>query len=561
MCGVCALSMAKAERPNVILIMTDDQGYGDFECLGNPILTTPEMNKLHSESLRFTDFHVSPFCTPTRAALMTGHYPGRTGAYRTSSGRTTMHNDEVTVANVFADNGYVTGLVGKWHLGDSAPHRPQDRGFQEVLWHKAGGIGQGPDYWKNDYFDDVYERASAEDKQGKYEQFEGYCTDVWFDEAMQFVERHQDEPFFLYLAPNAPHGPYRVGTKWMEPFSDIEDHGERAFFGMIENLDYNLGLLRNKLDELELTENTILIYMTDNGTAKGQRVFNAGMKGRKSSTYDGGHRVPFFIHWPAGNLAEPQDIDKLAAHIDVLPTLADLCELELPKDYAFDGVSMKPLLEDPQAEAPRDTYFVQYHGGIGLKYPIEAWTLSVVATKQWRLMEGKVLYDMDNDPGQTKDVAAEHPEVVAELRQKYTPWWDSISPRMTPVYNDLGNPAQNPTELFAQDWLMPVGNPPYLQGHMRGLSDVVGPHYVNVVEAGKYRIALRHAPEVAEVKLQAIKARVEIAGISAEADIIPGSEEVVFELDLPAGQTKLLTYLTNAKGKTGGSTFIVVEKI
>ena len=199
-------------RPNVIVIMTDDQGYGDLSCHGNPILKTPELDKMHADSVRFTDFHVSPFCTPTRAALMTGNHAAVTGAYRTSSGRTLMHPDEKTVAHLFASAGYRTGMVGKWHLGDNAPHRPQDRGFQDVVWHRAGGVGQAPDYWGNDYFDDTYERN------GKYEKFEGYCTDVWFREGMRFVKENKDKPFFLYLALNAPHGPYFVPGKWVKPY-------------------------------------------------------------------------------------------------------------------------------------------------------------------------------------------------------------------------------------------------------------------------------------------------------------------------------------------------------
>ena len=252
--GICAFSVwvlvgiAFAEdsraRPNVILVMTDDQGYGDLSCHGNPILKTPNLDRLYAESLRFTDFHVSPFCTPTRAALMTGRYPGRTGAYRTSSGRTLMHTDERTIADVFASNGYVTGMVGKWHLGDNAPHRPQDRGFQDVVWHRCGGVGQASDYWGNDYFDDTYERN------GKFEKFEGYCTDVWFSESIRFIEENKNKPFFLYLATNAPHGPYRVGPEWSEPYAGKANWGAGPqFYGMIANFDHNLGLLRERLED------------------------------------------------------------------------------------------------------------------------------------------------------------------------------------------------------------------------------------------------------------------------------------------------------------------------
>ena len=265
------LAEATPAKPNVIVVMTDDQGYGDLACHGNPVLKTPNLDRLYAESVRFTDFHVSPFCTPTRAALMTGNHPGYTGAYRTSSGRTMMHPDEKTVGHLFAEAGYATGMVGKWHLGDNAPHRPQDRGFQDVLWHRCGGIGQASDYWGNDYFDDTYERATADNRQGTFEKFEGYCTDVWFREGLRFVENNRDKPFFLYLAPNAPHGPYYVAPEWAKPYQDNEQVANANFYGMVANIDHNMGILRRRLKELELADSTILIFMTDNGTAAGAK--------------------------------------------------------------------------------------------------------------------------------------------------------------------------------------------------------------------------------------------------------------------------------------------------
>jgi arylsulfatase A-like enzyme len=198
---------AGAARPNVIFLLTDDQGYGDLGYHGNPILKTPNLDRMHQASVRFTDFHGSPSCTPTRGALLTGRDPGRKGAYRTSAGRTMLHPEQKTLANLFADAGYVTGIFGKWHLGDNAPHRPQDRGFHDVVWHRCGGVGQVSDYWGNDYFDDTYERN------GKLEKFEGYLTHVWLAETTRFIEENQDKPFFLYLPLNAPHSPYIVDPK------------------------------------------------------------------------------------------------------------------------------------------------------------------------------------------------------------------------------------------------------------------------------------------------------------------------------------------------------------
>ena len=557
---------ALADKPNVILIMTDDQGYGDLSCHGNPILKTPHLDRLHSESIRFTDFHVSSFCTPTRAALMTGRHPARTGAYRTSSGRTMMHTDERTIAHVFAEGGYATGMVGKWHLGDNAPHRPQDRGFQRATWHRCGGIGQASDFWGNDYFDDTYERD------GEFQKFSGYCTDVWFEESMKFITEHREKPFFLYLAPNAPHGPYRVDEQWSAPYVGKADWGKGPeFYGMVANIDHNLGLLRKHLQELGLEKNTILIFMTDNGTARGAtfegltgeavKGFNAGMRGKKSSIYEGGHRVPFFIHWPGGGLDGGRNISSLAAHIDVLPTLAELCEVDVPESHRPDGISFANQLRDPASPPTRDHLVIQYQGGPHFSEQPKPWAFSCVLQGRWRLIDGEQLYDLREDPAQRTDVAAKHPEVVKRLRAHYMPFWESVSPRMTPVAIDLGNPADNPTVLCSQDWYMATGNPPWNFNSISKLPKVTGPWHVDVKKAGKYRITLRQWPVEAGKTVIAEKAKIEIAGKSMELPVGQGSEGVTFEIDLPAGKTLLRTWLFDAGGKAGGAYFTEVEAI
>lgn len=554
---------AVAERPNVVLVMTDDQGYGDLGCHGNPVLKTPNLDALYEESVRLTDFHVSPFCTPTRAALMTGHHPGRTGAYRTSAGRTMMHPDERTIANFFADSGYATGMVGKWHLGDNAPHRPQDRGFQDVVWHRCGGIGQASDYWGNDYFDDTYERN------GVFEKFEGYCTDVWFREGMQFIEENREDPFFLYLALNAPHGPYFVPEEWAEPYLGRATNPN--FYGMIANIDHNMGLLREKIDSLGLAENTIVIFMTDNGTAAGAKFkgleseavegYNAGMRGKKSSIYEGGQLVPFFVHWPAGDLVGGRDIDSLTAHIDVLPTLADLCDVPLPEDYQSDGLTLAPLLQGEAASTDRAHHVVQFHGGAGARTAPAPFDNSVVMTERWRLVNSskQELYEIEKDPAQRDDVSEAHPEVVAELREAYLPFWESIEPRLRPVRIDLGNDAENPTTLCSQDWFMMEGNPPWNFNAIKKLPRITKPWMVDVKQAGRYRVTLRQWPAEATKPVVAELARVAIAGVEAELPVDAGSTGVVFELDLPAGETELMTFLYDEKGNAGGAYFTEVE--
>ena len=567
--------VAANDKPNVIIVMTDDQGYGDLGCHGNPVLKTPNLDQLYADSVRFTDFHVSPFCTPTRAALMTGNHAGYAGAFRTSSGRTMMHRDEKTIGDLFSGAGYVTGMVGKWHLGDNAPHRPQDRGFQDVVWHRCGGIGQASDYWGNDYFDDTYERN------GQFEKFEGYCTDVWFREGMRFIEENQSKPFLLYLATNAPHGPYRVPPEWAKPYSGNRNVVNPNFFGMIANLDHNMGLLRDHLRKLGLAENTILIFMTDNGTSAGfeldrndpeygpldslpVRGFNAGMRGRKSSVYEGGHRVPFFVHWPRGDLNGGKDVGRLAAHIDVLPTLADLCGIPVAKEYDVDGVSLKPLLQGSKQAWKRDHLIEQYLGGAGGNdLPPKRYEYTVVMTERWRLVNsGKErLFDIQADPGQRNDLFTENPEVVAKLRAYYEPFWERVSPRLTPVRIDIGNPFENPAELCSQDWYMPKGNPPWNFGAIKKLPKVTGPWMLDVQKAGRYRVTLRQYPKVANKPVVARRAKIVIAGQTMEKLVKAGSRGVVFELELPAGPTKLVTYLLDKKGKAGGAYFTEVEFI
>lgn len=546
--------------------MTDDQGYGDLSCHGNPILKTPHLDELYAESVRLTDFHVSPFCTPTRAALMTSRYPARTGAYRTSSGRTMMHPNERTIANVFADGGYATGMVGKWHLGDNAPHRPQDRGFEHVVWHRCGGVGQASDYWGNDYFDDTYE------VNGEFVKFEGYCTDVWFREAMKFVESKKDEPFFLYLATNAPHGPYIVGKEWSEPYQKTATWRNGAnFYGMVANFDHNVGLLREQLEELGIAENTIFIFLTDNGTAAGAKFegltseavegFNAGLRGKKSSIYDGGHRVPFFIHWPGGNLTGGRDLDHLAAHLDVLPTLVELCGVSLPEAHNTDGLSFATALNVPNTAPKREHLIIQFQGGAHFSKAPQPWEFSCILTDRWRLIDGGELYDIKGDPAQRNNVADKHPEIVQQLRKCYPSWWESVSPAMTPVAIDIGNPAGNPTTLCSQDWYMESGNPPWNFGSIRKRPRVTGPWIINVKQAGRYRFTLREMPKEADVSVKAVRAKIEISGKTAETEIESGVTGVDIELDLPAGRTELRTWMFDANDRAGGAYFTDVELI
>ena len=566
-----------ADRPNVILIMTDDQGYGDLSCHGDRFLKTPNLDRLHDESIRFTDFHVSPYCTPTRSALMTGRYPARTGAYRTSSGRTSLSPREKTLGDLFTSNGYATGMFGKWHLGDNAPSRPMDCGFEKSVWHRCGGLTQISDYWGNDYFDDTYLVGD------QWRRFEGYCTDIWFDQAMKFMstvlaDAGGNKPFFVYLPTNAPHGPYIVADRWKQPFLDAGlPKTQAAFKGMVANFDWNMGRLLDYLKQEKLEANTIVLFMTDNGTSAGT-VFdeggritgwpidardNAGMRGGKSSAYDGGHRVPLFIRLPGNESGGPRDISTLTAHLDITPTLIDLCRLKRPATWPkLDGRSLKSLLQGREDSWPERILHSQMHGGNGYTNPGGVWEVGAALTQRWRLVEGRELYDIQADPAQRDNVADRFPEVFHRLDTAHREWFESVKRGMTPTRILVGSDIESPSELTSQDWVMDRGNPPWARNHVLRRELKNGKWLLEVAKTGKYQITLSRWPFSEARPLDSTNAQVEIAGTTHIKDDIPtNATDVSFEVNLIAAQVDLKTSLTTPDGRTHGAYFVRVERI
>ncbi|MBN1481155.1 N-acetylgalactosamine-4-sulfatase [candidate division KSB1 bacterium] len=569
-------------KPNVILIVTDDQGYGDLGCHGNPIVRTPNMDMLHAESVRLTNFHVGPTCAPTRASLMTGRYCNRTGVWHTVMGRSLLREDEVTMADVFWSAGYQTALFGKWHLGDNYPFRPQDRGFDESLIHGGGGVTQTPDYWDNDYFDDTYFRN------GQPVKVKGYCTDVWFDYALKFIEKNADKPFFCMITTNAPHGPYHVAEKYSEPYAQQGLTAQRSrFYGMITNIDENLARLDTHLKTLGLFDHTITIFMTDNGTAAGADVdahgfvtdgYNAGMRGKKGSEYDGGHRVPCFIRWPSGGIGGGNDVTRLTAHIDILPTLMDLCAIPRTPEHQMDGKSLVPLLTQPQAEWP-ERFLVTDSQRI--EHP-EKWRKSAVMTDRWRLINGSELYDIQTDPGQVLDIASENEAIVRQLRAAYESWWSDVSKRFHEYCHiRIGAEQENPVRLTAHDWHhfpMPWNQALIRQGHLSN-----GFWAVDIVRDGPYEFTLRRWPRELNnginQGLQAksgipgiddmppgkvfniFKGKIKIADIEKEQALKADARELVFTLTLKKGKTTLKTWFFDAGGDTLGAYYVYVKKL
>ncbi len=564
--------------PNVILVMTDDQGYADLGCTGNPWLQTPNIDSFSQEAVRCHDFHVSPLCTPTRGALMTGRYPLRNGAWATAWGRSILRQDELTMADVFRHNGYATGLFGKWHLGDTYPYRPQDRGFDNVVAHKGGGVGQTPDYWANNYFNDTYFHN------GEPQTYEGYCTDIWFDEATAFIKDCKDKSFFACIFTNAPHTPYFVESKYAEQYRNNLEIVEPEFYGMISNIDENFGKLRAFLEETNLSENTLLIFMTDNGSSGGARLdengfvtagYNAEMRGMKASYYEGGHRVPFFLHCPALGLRN-KDIDALLSHIDVLPSFIDMFGLELPKPIAFDGTSFSSQLKEEQSSLNR-TLFMQ---NAQTMTPPEKWNCAVLQAN-WRLVYGKELYDLNADPEQRSDLATKHPNKVAELRLAHELFWDEVAPELAePCWHLLGHRSENPTRLDAMDVM---GDIAWDQPHILEALKTTGTWAVQVEEAGLFRFSFRRWPEELDLPIAAIpesedlltnkrhgsrgkaraikakKAHLKVNDRAMTKSVSKSDKEVVFELELSPFTGWLSATFEDAKGETQGAYYVYVE--
>ena len=561
------LSVARS-APNVVLVMTDDQGYGDLRCHGNAIIKTPHLDRLHAESVRLTDFHVDPTCSPTRAALMTGRYSTRTGVWHTVMGRSSLYADEVTMGELFSKAGYRTGIFGKWHLGDNYPNRPEDRGFQEALIHGGGGVGQTPDHWGNDYFDDSYRHN------GRWEKVEGYCTKVFVDHAIGFIEKNRSRPFFCYLPTNVPHGPNNVAEHYSRPYENQGVPASMArFYGMITEFDENLGRLRAALDRLGLSENTIFIFMTDNGTAggvyragrkggpePGWKGFNAGMRGTKGTAWDGGHRVPFFVRWPQGGIGGGFDVNRLTAHFDVLPTLAELCGLPLPEGRDLDGRSFVPLLRGLGSDWPERTLFAH----VQREEIPPKWIRSAALTERWRLIDGKELYDIRADPGQERDVAAVNPQIVGKLRADYEKWWSGLEPSIERhAWIVLGSGNENPATLTCMDWhVANTAGIPWDQSHIRKVIDSNGYWMVEFERSGTYEFTLRQAPAEAGVPIQASVASVSVGNGEVSAEIPEGAMSVAVTMDVEAGRKRMMTRFADAStGRERGAYFVDVRRL
>ncbi len=551
--GAPAILRARQRPPNVILLITDDQGYGDLACHGNPWLRTPNLGRLHAESVRFTDFHTDPLCAPTRAALLTGQYALGNGVTAATGGWSLLRPGVATMADMFRAAGYRTGIFGKWHLGENYPLRPSERGFDESIVCRGGGIAQSPDYWGNNYFDDTFY------EQNKPRKFKGYCTDVFFEQALSFVERNRNRPFFLYLPTNAPHDPFIVDERYSAPYRKMGvPERTAAFYGMIENIDENLGKLLSRLNRLGLAEDTVFLFMTDNGTSAGVPRkgtdpaswpgFPAGMRANKGAVYEGGHRVPLFIRYPGGGWRHGVDRNELTCHLDLLPTLAQICSLEIPKGHRLDGHSLTPLMTG-KGDFPRDrTHFIEHHQiREGQKFQMEnprPWRHAVALRGRWRLVFGRELYDLRTDPEQRNDIAAKHPELAADLRRQYDAWWSRMQAGFSSwVRIHAGNPAENPLHLTCFDWHGEYI--PSSQEMVKANLIANGVWALDVERAGTYEVTLRQRPDYVAHVIEAEAARMWVNNREHRGEVKPGTTGVVIRAAFPAGRVDLKTELVS----------------
>lgn len=529
-------SIHQQERPNVIVVLTDDAGYGDLACYGNPISDTPNLDLLQASAVSFSRYHTHPMCTPSRSALMTGRDPVRTGADFVCMGRSLPRAGLTMMPEFFKQAGYQTALLGKWHLGSNYPFRPEDRGFDEVLTFLGSHIASLSDYWETDYWNPMLLHN------GTWRQYHGFCTDVWFEEAMKWIDANAGQPFFLYLALNAPHGPFwcpaDLKQKYME--RGLEPHVAQ-FYGMIENIDWNMGRLQQFLKEHDLYDNTILVFTSDNGTALGDEVYNAGMRGRKRSLYDGGHRVPLFIHWP-GHL-DPKVIDDPVQTQDLLPTLLDFAGIPLG-GTPVDGISLarKIRFNEP---FPNRMFVVQY-GNDSTQGGHREYDGTVIWDR-WRLVRNEELYDIRKDPGQQANVADRFPETLQAMRRYYEAWWQTIPPfEYSRIH--IGSEQEPLSVLSAKDWAYGYADNPEI---LRGAPSVTGVWHLYVEETGTYRIQLLRWPAESNLPIRAGAPRFDGKyGWFQEGVALPVTHA---KIDI-AGQTKIKTI-----GSTDRSADFVVE--
>ena len=567
------------DRPNIVIMMTDDQGYGDIGAHGNPYLKTPNIEAIGERGLEMTNFITYPNCSATRAGLLTGRYPYRTGVTAVTQVDHFMRGSETTLAEVLADNGYRTGIFGKWHLGDNHPMRPTDQGFQEALVHKGGGIGQAAGPANNTYFDPILEHNNVSKK------YKGYCDDIFTDAAMDFMSKKDKKPFLLYLSTNLPHLPLQVPDKLAEPYRKMGLHEDNALvYGMIDSIDYNVGRVMAKLKKLGLEENTIVLFLSDNGP-RHRRTKNdsypgrwvANLRGTKTSVYDAGIKVPFYVQWP-GKIDPQKQAENMGTIIDLFPTLLEVADVDLPKNVHIDGRSLLPLWTKGETKNVENRdFFVQMHyGPTPFKYMhfnVRTSKYKLVSPHDFphgivhqptdfvlqNVVKNLELYDMENDPSERINIAKQHPDIVEAMLERYENWFDEVTEERDTAGIErisLGYKAQPEVTLSRFDW----GGPRVISRFDYGGPRVVEDNQLGYWEVrskkGRYNVSY-DLPEITKDSVAHLKYK----NVHLQKNIKKGQKTVSFnKVNLPEGEGNFHAYIKMDRLPVG-PVFVDVKRI
>jgi len=563
LCG--SLHAAERAHPNVLLIMTDDQGFGDVTSHGNKWIKTPVHDRIAAEGARFDRFYVSPVCAPTRASLLTGRYHLRTGVWGVTRAAETMRSNEVTIAEILKANGYATGIFGKWHNGAHYPQHPNGQGFDEFVGFCAG-------HWNN-YFDTGLERNGEPIKSS------GFIIDYLTDRAISFIEGNRDKPWLCYVPYNTPHTPWQVPDKYWNRYKDVDGLSveEKCAYAMCENIDDNMGRLLDTLDRLDLDSDTIVIFLTDNGANTDR--YDAHMRGRKGSLHEGGTRVPLFIRWP-GRVKPGVVVEPITAHVDLLPTLVEMTGVKMIDTLPLDGRSLVPLMRGETKDWPSRTLFTHW----GFRNDTVRTDRGAVRTQRWRAVRyGKwMLFDMRADPSEKKDLAKTHPDVLKELVAAYDAWFKDVTGAgFDPVPAEIGHAPMPTVTLPGHEALFAPGNGKGISYHGKhGWANDYVDHWtdtdarptwpVRVVHAGRYDVTVHYKCEadVVGTKLRVAVGDAHVDGVISKAhdpepvptpDRIGRKEALEYVwmplrlgvIDLPAGDATLSIKLLSKPGAKG----------
>ncbi len=475
-----------SQRPNVLVVLTDDQGFGDCSFYGHPFLKTPHMDAIATEGISFEQFHVTPMCAPTRGAFFSGVHPLRNMALSTVDGRHSLRPDITCMPQAFADAGYRTGLFGKWHLGRNWPNRPQDKGFAQFRGHYGFGTTGISCHWNCDYQD-----PWLVDEQGAFTQAQGFCTDVFFNQCMDWIGDN-DDPFYAVIATNAPHFPFWAPHDLTEKYKDTDNP---EFFAMMENLDDNLGRMDSFLKDRSILENTIVLFFTDNGPVGGRSTYTAGLRGGKGTPWEGGHNVPLFVRYPNGGVDGGRVVKGLVTVEDLYPTLLEFCDVAAPENAEFDGMSVCAAMCGDEEQVKDRRLVVQIdRGSITPKSACIMW-------KDWRIVWSDSLYNVANDRHQDHQIAAEHPDVFYDMWSNYQQWF---GPLHGPAEETLPEHIGGEQELVILDSSHAKGGTDG-QGGVRTANQkrgkLQGPWLIEAHRSGTYQITLRRWPKESGLKL------------------------------------------------------------